>query len=644
MKKIFSILLSLALVVSLSLVAAAPVMAVELPSISPESADYDLDNPQHIAINMDFGDATDLDWIEDDDGTLTPGSDYYQFEGLVVIPEAYLDSKLDCIGDEWLFQFEFDPFGVAFLTVTAVGTAPSLEDASADWDFYSSPPDDVITGINWGCADDVVKIEEIVGGVVVDTLSQGSEWVHTATVLNITGTYLDGRLTSIGDDVELTVTFDSCDYDVVLTSVPHTFVLTIEAVGATAPRISPSAAVYDLCDPDDVEFTITWAGASSISQIRDITSLTTPSIVPGGGCTYPTQAWHVASNTLTICDWYMATAAAHPYFKYKMLECTFNDAASTMVNIYISCEWSDQPWIGVTSNIYTYDLDTGLGNLGALGVGALANFGCATNVTGVGELNEDGVVVYELKPRGSNACKCLGAIPTTYDYNIQYIPGYGHLVDVMPYYLGCTLTALGDSVELTIEFDAGENATMFINAVGTQPSISPTSAEFNLDDPQDVTTDVDLGCYDDPPVCHATDFDILGLTEGVDWWQTGDTVSINASYLSSVLAAVDDVVVLKFEFDEGDDANLTVRAVGTPLCFIATAAGADAPELDILREFRDVVLRPNSIGAKLVSLYYEASPPIAELISQNEALKAAVKVCLIDPIVAILNWSQCLWS
>jgi hypothetical protein len=81
-------------------------------------------------------------------------------------------------------------------------------------------------------------------------------------------------------------------------------------------------------------------------------------------------------------------------------------------------------------------------------------------------------------------------------------------------------------------------------------------------------------------------------------------------------------------------------------CFIATAAyGTDtAKEIDILREFRDAVLLPDRLGARLVSLYYQVSPPIANFISQHEVLRTAVRVGFIDPIVAISNWSHDLWS
>jgi len=81
-------------------------------------------------------------------------------------------------------------------------------------------------------------------------------------------------------------------------------------------------------------------------------------------------------------------------------------------------------------------------------------------------------------------------------------------------------------------------------------------------------------------------------------------------------------------------------------CFIATAAyGTDtSKEIDILREFRDTVLLPDSLGARFVSLYYQISLPIVGFISQHEVLRPAVRVGFLDPIVAILNWTHDLWS
>jgi hypothetical protein len=82
-----------------------------------------------------------------------------------------------------------------------------------------------------------------------------------------------------------------------------------------------------------------------------------------------------------------------------------------------------------------------------------------------------------------------------------------------------------------------------------------------------------------------------------------------------------------------------------PFCFVATAAygTGTAEEINLLREFRDVVLLSNGPGSGFVSLYYQIGPPIAEVISRRESLRTVVRVGFIDPIVAILNWSHALW-
>lgn len=92
--------------------------------------------------------------------------------------------------------------------------------------------------------------------------------------------------------------------------------------------------------------------------------------------------------------------------------------------------------------------------------------------------------------------------------------------------------------------------------------------------------------------------------------------------------------------------ELSITIQKKPVCFIATAAYGTrtAQEISILREFRDTVLLPNRLGAKSVSLYYRTSAPVANFISQHEVLRTAVRVGFIDPIVAISNWSQDLWS
>ena len=102
------------------------------------------------------------------------------------------------------------------------------------------------------------------------------------------------------------------------------------------------------------------------------------------------------------------------------------------------------------------------------------------------------------------------------------------------------------------------------------------------------------------------------------------------------------------EIDQNFDLTIPELPDGSwfPFCFVATAVyGTDtAEEVNLLRDFRDVVLLASGPGSEFVSLYYRVSPPIAEVISQHDFLRTAVRMGFTDPIVAILDWGHALWS
>lgn len=74
-------------------------------------------------------------------------------------------------------------------------------------------------------------------------------------------------------------------------------------------------------------------------------------------------------------------------------------------------------------------------------------------------------------------------------------------------------------------------------------------------------------------------------------------------------------------------------------CFIATAVyqNPDGFELTVLRDFRDQVLLSSAIGKVAVAAYYAISPDIARALSRSRRAKLAVRVVVLDPIVALLN-------
>jgi hypothetical protein len=65
-------------------------------------------------------------------------------------------------------------------------------------------------------------------------------------------------------------------------------------------------------------------------------------------------------------------------------------------------------------------------------------------------------------------------------------------------------------------------------------------------------------------------------------------------------------------------------------CFIATAAfdSPVAPEVLILREFRDINLRSHHWGRQFIFYYYKYSPNIACFIDKHEYLKAPIRFAL----------------
>ena len=81
-------------------------------------------------------------------------------------------------------------------------------------------------------------------------------------------------------------------------------------------------------------------------------------------------------------------------------------------------------------------------------------------------------------------------------------------------------------------------------------------------------------------------------------------------------------------------------------CFIATAAYGSplAPQVQLLRDFRDRYMLPNAAGRMFVRLYYALSPPLAEVIAESGTLRAIVRAGLI-PIIgwaAIVLWAPSL--
>lgn len=84
--------------------------------------------------------------------------------------------------------------------------------------------------------------------------------------------------------------------------------------------------------------------------------------------------------------------------------------------------------------------------------------------------------------------------------------------------------------------------------------------------------------------------------------------------------------------------NITLELISiekSKSCFIATACygNYNAPEVVVLREYRDNELLKTSFGKILVSLYYLSSPLLSTIINNSGLLKKIVKKYILQPIV-----------
>jgi hypothetical protein len=688
-RAIIQVFCVLVLTLSLSLAASVSVTAAEFPSISPTTAEYDLDDPAEVVAIITWGDASNIVAVTDDEGNLTSGltRDYIVLVKHLVILNSYLEDKLTDIGDSVELVIKFD-LGAATLTITATGTQPSISPTTAQYDL--DDPADVETTITWGIATSVVSIVDDDG----HTLTSTQRSVAGADV-TIRSTYLAGKLNDIGDEVVLTINFNR----------GNSANFTITAVG-TQPSISPTTAQYNIDSPADVTTTITWGTASSVSSIVDDdghtltgTQYTVTSITAGVSASLTIRSTQYLASMLTnIGDKVVLT------IKFNLGNNATFEITATGVNAVISPTTAqyelDNPadaktvitWNTATSVTSIVD---GAGHtltgteytLTPVTPGVSANLTILNSTYLAGRLTDigDSVVLTIKFDLGADVTFTITAVgvqprisPQTKEYDLDnpsnavstitwgsattivsivdddhytLIKDADYTVTAINASSSATLTILaepylegkhmdiGDSIVLTIDFNVGVDATFTITSMGIQPSISPVAADYDVINRNDVTTFITWGSaasvvsiVDDSGYLLAAGmhYTVIPITPGV----SANLTILSSTYLASKLRMFGEKLVLTIGFDVGRDATLTITV--PPVCFIATAAYGTpmAEEIQILREFRDEYLLTNRLGQALVGVYYRTSPPVAEFITEHPSLKPVVRAGLL-PAVAM---------
>ena len=126
--------------------------------------------------------------------------------------------------------------------------------------------------------------------------------------------------------------------------------------------------------------------------------------------------------------------------------------------------------------------------------------------------------------------------------------------------------------------------------------------------------------------------------EFVEW--TGNVANIDDLNAASTTIAMDGDYSITANFEEDEEPPLVSTG-----CFIATAAYGTptAEQIDVLREFRDVVLLESATGSRLVALYYRLGPRVADFIAGSELLRTLVRELLVDPLVWTAEVTGAIW-
>jgi hypothetical protein len=562
------------------------------PSISPATAQYDLDNPADVKTTITWGIATSVASIVDDEGHTLTSSQRSVSGTEVTIRSTYLATKLTDIGDGVGLTINFNRGNPAALNITAIGTQPSISPTTAQYNIDSKA--DVSTTITWGTASSVASIVDGDGHTLTGT--QYTVTPITAGVsasLTIRSTqYLAGQLTDIGDKVALTVKFNLGNN--------ATFEITATGVNAV---VSPQTRDYDLDNPADARTTITWNTATGVTSIVDNYGHT----LAGSEYTLTPITPGVSAN-LTILNSYLEGKLTDIGDKV-VLTIKFDlgaDATFTITAIGI------QPRISPQTKEYDLDNPTN--------AATTITWGTATAIVSIVD-NDHYTLIKDA------------------DYTVATSGGTATLTILAEPYLEGKHMDIGDSIVLTIDFNLGADATFTITSIGIQPSVSPVAVDYDVIDRNDVSATITWGSaasvvsiVDDSGYLLAggTQYAVTPITPGV----SANLTVLSSTYLASKLRMFGEKLVLTIGFDVGRDATLTISV--PPICFIATAAYGTpmAQQIQILREFRDEYLLTNPLGQALVDLYYGVSPPVAEFITEHPSLRPLVRAGLL-PAVAM---------
>lgn len=139
----------------------------------------------------------------------------------------------------------------------------------------------------------------------------------------------------------------------------------------------------------------------------------------------------------------------------------------------------------------------------------------------------------------------------------------GNVLTINSSYLATVLTATGDSVVLSIAFNAGNNVTFTVNAINTISAVlSPDTATYIVNEPADAVTNITWNSASSVVSIIDNSTTPYTLTTS-DYTIVGNVLTINQSYLATKLPTAGMSVILTVNFNVGNSATFTVNSTTT---------------------------------------------------------------------------------
>jgi uncharacterized repeat protein (TIGR02543 family) len=217
---------------------------------------------------------------------------------------------------------------------------------------------------------------------------------------------------------------------------------------------------------------------------------------------------------------------------------------------------------------------------------------------------------------------------------------------------GVTTIANVNAASTNITIPA-QNVAITANFKDVLPSVTTQAATAVSTDSATLNMNYTVGNFSSVEVCFAYKKSADSAWNSTDWVSK----STDGTYAKPLTGLDSDTeydfkAQLKYNSTviEGTTRQFTTDAPSTPepsggYCFIATAAygTTTAEQIDVLREFRDVVLLESTLGSQFVTLYYQLSPPVADFIARSDLLRSLVRELLVDPIVWTVEATGAIW-